>query len=155
MENYKMKHEQELANIFRAHMASKSIDKGYQFHTFSLGGQDRDAGADYLLTDSDRFTLIEFKYSDKDLISENKKTRRLTLCQMLPIRPDMESLHDKCHFITYSDSSDGSIKTNIYRKQICNTSVFGKESGLKEKNLTFQIVVMPIHSLMAFLKIKA
>lgn len=134
MENYTMKHEQELANIFRTYMVSQSIDKGYKFHTFSLGGQDRDAGADYLLTDSDRFTLIEFKYSDKDLISENKKTRRLTLCQKLPTRPDMESLHDKCHFITYSDSVNGFIQTNIYRKQICNTSIFGKNSGLKNQH---------------------
>jgi len=125
-------HEQSLADIFRDFMRVQSIDEGYRFHTFSLDGQDRDAGADYLFTDSDRFSIIEFKYNTNKLISEKKKTRRLTLCKKLPARPDMMAYHDKCHFITYYNINLETIQTNIYRKEVCNKAIFGKGSGLTE-----------------------
>ena len=125
-----MQHEQSSADIFRDFIKEQALVKGCRFHAFSLDGQDRDAGADYVLSDSDRFAIIEFKYAEQNLISEKYKTRRLTLCQELLNRQDMTDYHDKCHFITWSESDSGLIKTNIYRKEICNKSIFGESCGL-------------------------
>lgn len=125
-----MQHEQSSADIFRDFIKEQALMKGCRFHAFSLDGQDRDAGADYVLSDSDRFAIIEFKYSEKNLISEKHKPRRLTLCQKLLNRQDMTDYHDQCHFITWSELGSGLIKTNIYRKEICNISIFGESCGL-------------------------
>lgn len=113
-------------------MRRKALEHGCRFHSFSVDGQDRDAGADYLLTDSDRFTLVEFKYSSDDLISEKHKTRRLSLCCGLAANCDMRSLHDRCHFISWAEGPSLSVKTNIYRHEICNRGVFGDGCGLSE-----------------------
>lgn len=125
-----MQHEQSSADIFRDFIKEQACKKGYKFHAFSLDGQDRDAGADYVLTDSDRLAIVEFKYAERNLISEKYKPRRLTLCQELLNRQDMVERHDKCHFITWSESNSGLVKVNIYRKEICNVSVFGSSCGL-------------------------
>ncbi|WP_445335984.1 hypothetical protein ACSR9H_10055 [Citrobacter koseri] len=129
-----MKHEQSLADVFNKFMEKQSKIFGYDFHSFSLDGQDRDAGADYLLSDSNRFAIIEFKFSEDELPSENKKPRRLNLCKKLPLYPTMTIYHDKCHFITFSDSTTGVIYTNVYRKQICNKSIFGDSCGLNDQS---------------------
>ncbi|MEI8673095.1 hypothetical protein P4S52_15725 [Vibrio sp. SA48] len=125
-----MSHEQSYADIFRDFMREESDRLGYRFHAFSLDGQDRDVGADYLLTDSDRFSIIEFKYDDNKLITEKFKPRRLTLCQKLLEREDMTTYHDKCHYISWTDSDTGDTEMNIYRYEICNKFVFGNDSGL-------------------------
>lgn len=113
-------------------MKGEASKYGCLFHAFSFDGQDRDTGADYLLTDADRFAIVEFKYSETHLVSEKSKLKRLTLCKELMKRKDMRSLHDSCHFITWSEKPSGSVKTNIYRHEICNKAVFGSSSGLTE-----------------------
>lgn len=113
-------------------MRNKASEHRCRFHSFSVDGQDRDAGADYLLTDSDRFSLVEFKFSSGSLVSEKYKPKRLTLCRKLAQRPDMRSLHDLCHFISWTEGSSMSVKTNIYRHEICNRRVFGDSCGLSD-----------------------
>jgi hypothetical protein len=125
-----VKHEQSFADEFNAFMRSKALQYGCGFHSFSLDGQDRDAGADYLITDSNRFAIVEFKYTQNDLVSEKHKLRRLTLCRELQNRVDMRAYHDACHFVSWTESSSGQVRTNIYRHEICTQRVFGRESGL-------------------------
>ncbi|HDR9064461.1 TPA: hypothetical protein QDB03_006154 [Burkholderia vietnamiensis] len=131
-----MQHEQSFADIFNAFMRSKALEYGCRFHSFSLDGQDRDTGADYVLTDSDRFSIVEFKYSQGDLVSEKYKPRRLTLCQQLLHRDDMRALHDRCHFISWAEGDLREVKTNIYRNEICTQAVFGSACGLPALNPT-------------------
>ncbi|WDZ95771.1 hypothetical protein Herbaro_20195 [Herbaspirillum sp. WKF16] len=121
------KHEQSYADIFNRKLEEKAgPDK---FHAFSVDGQDRDAGCDYVITDSDRFAIIEFKWQEKDLPSEAKKGRRRELCQELEKNEEMKNLHDRCHFISWSDSIQGKSQTNIYRKEICIGDIFGAGCG--------------------------
>lgn len=127
-----MHHEQSFADMFRDYMKEEASKYGSKFHSFSLDGQDRDAGADYLLTNAHRFTIVEFKYNETSLVSEQYKPKRLTLCKQLSEREDMRKLHDKCHFISWSESNTGVVKTNIYRHEICNKKVFGSDCGLLE-----------------------
>ena len=89
-----------------------------------------------MLTDSDRFAIVEFKYSQSDLISEKYKHRRLTLCQKLLHHDDMRALHDKCHFISWAEGRSRAVKTNIYRNEICTQLVFGGACGLPALNPT-------------------
>lgn len=131
-----MQHEQSFADIFNAFMRLRAWEYGCRFHSFSLDGQDRDMGADYVLTDSDRFAIVEFKYSQSDLISEKYKQRRLTLCQQLLHRDDMRALHDRCHFISWAEGRSRAVKTNIYRNEICTQLVFGGACGLPALNPT-------------------
>ena len=92
-----MRHEQAVADSFNKYTQQSAISLGCKFHSFALDGQDRNAGAEYLLTDSDQFCLIAFKYSDTDLVSENKKPKRLKLCKALENEPSYRRLHDRCH----------------------------------------------------------
>lgn len=128
-----MKHEQSLADLFRDFMRNRAPEYGCRFHAFSLDGQDRDAGADYVLTDSDRFAIVEFKYSERDLVSEGAKLRRLTLCEQLEVRGDMRALHDRCHFVSWGDGPNQCVMTNIYRHEICTQAVFGHGCGLSSR----------------------
>jgi hypothetical protein len=123
-------------------MQAKAPEYGCRFQSFSLDGQDRDGGADYVLTDADRFAIVEFKYSDRDLVSEKFKTRRLTLCRKLELREDMRALHDLCHFISWSEGTDQRVLTNIYRHEICTQRVFGSSCGLRSQ-LPFAVARTP------------
>lgn len=122
------KHEQSYADIFNLKLQKKlGPDK---FHAFSVDGQDRDAACDYVITASDRFAIIEFKWQETDLPSEADKERRLGLCEELETNAEMTLLHDKCHFISWSDSDSGKSQTNIYRKEICTQGIFGTNCSL-------------------------
>ena len=112
-------------------MQRRAPEYGCRFHAFSLDGQDRDAGADYMLTDAGRFAIVEFKYSKQDLVSEGFKPRRLTLCQELSTRDDMRALHDRCHFISWTEGPTRKVMTNIYRNEVCTQAVFGSDCGLQ------------------------
>ena len=125
------KHEQSVADEFNDFLREQAKKLGVIFHPFSLDGQDRDAGADYLITKSSRFALIEFKYKISDINKENKKERRLNLCKELEIDSKMTGLHDKCHFIACLQSPDLKFIANIYRFEVCNDSIFGKRHNLK------------------------
>jgi hypothetical protein len=124
------KHEQSVADEFNNFLQEQAKKLGATFHPFSLDGQDRDAGADYLITKSSRFALIEFKYEISDINKEKKKKRRLNLCKQLEIDPKMRLLHDKCHFIACLQSPDLKLIANIYRLEVCNASIFGKGHNL-------------------------
>jgi len=114
-------------------MREQAVVFDAKFHAFSLDGQDRDAGADYLLTDAHRFAIVEFKYSENNLVSEKHKSKRLSLCKKLESRKDMIAYHDKCHFIAWSELDTGAIKSNVYRHEICNEKVFGPNCKLSKK----------------------
>lgn len=125
-----MKHEQSFADTFQSFMRNEALRCCCRFHSFSLDGQDRDAGADYILTDADRFAIVEFKYTANDLVSEKFKYRRFTLCQKLLDRDDMGEYHDKCHFVSWTEPPSRNVKINIYRNEICAQSVFGNDCSL-------------------------
>ncbi|AFY30137.1 hypothetical protein Cyagr_3055 [Cyanobium gracile PCC 6307] len=126
-----MQHEQSFADSFNSFMRSKAQQYGCSFHSFSVDGQDRDAGSDYVLTDANRFAMVEFKYTSRDLLSEKNKPRRLVLCKKLLARDDMRILHDKCHFVSWTEPPTMSVRTNIYRHEICTRAVFGAHCGLE------------------------
>ncbi len=127
------KHEQSLADRFNNYLARKASLKGIAVEAFSLDGQDSLVGADYVLADSHRFALVEFKYTQHDLVSEAHKPRRLTLCYGLQMYADMRQLHDQCHFVAWSDYPSMECKVNIYRLEVCNRRVFGSECDLPDE----------------------
>lgn len=121
-----MKHEQSTADSFNSFMRLKAHHFNCSFHAFSVDGQDRDAGGDYVLTNSTQFAIIEFKHTYSDLLNEKKKKRRLMLCQQLKIREDMRLFHDRCHFISWTE--DLKVKMNIYRFMSTEMSLFFKKN---------------------------
>lgn len=126
-------HEQSLADQFNGFMRDRAAWLGYNIHSFSLDGQDRDVGADYVLSDASRFALVEFKYQFANLLSERAKPRRLKLCQALAIRSDMREHHDNCHFVAWAEMPKLSMQLNVYRKEICNRRIFGETSELQDE----------------------
>jgi len=128
-----LNHEQSIANEFNSYMRDRAMMLGYNIHSFSLDGQDRDVGADYVLSDASRFALVEFKYQFANLISEKHKSRRLALCQGLASRQDMREYHDSCHFVAWAELPAMTMQMNVYRKEICNRRVFSDPSGLPDE----------------------
>lgn len=124
-------HEQSLADQFNGFMRDRATRLGYNIHSFSLDGQDRDVGADYVLSDASRFALVEFKYQFANLVSERTKPKRLTLCKALTKRSDMREHHDSCHFVAWAEKSE--MQLNVYRKEICNRRIFGDASELEDE----------------------
>jgi hypothetical protein len=122
--------EQGFADNFNEYMRRAAVQYTWDYHRFSVGSQDRDVGGDYVISDSDRFALIEFKHTEDDCVSENRKPRRLKLCHLVAERRDMRNLHDQCHFIAWTDSATEDGRLNIYRNEVCNESVFGTGCGL-------------------------
>lgn len=120
--------EQSVADIFNDYMRKQSEKSGSEYHYFSLGGQDRDAGADYLVSNSYGFSIIEFKHSELELKEEGSKKRRKNLCILLQLEKNknMREIHDKCHFAAWMDSETGEIKCVPYRSEICNRFIFPK-----------------------------
>jgi hypothetical protein len=116
-------HEQALIDIFHDHLRLAALAANKPFHPFSLDGQDRDT-ADYLLSDADRFSLVEYKWDA--VTSEGRKHRRLNLCKALEQKQNlqMRNRHDRCHFLTWQEI--GSMRINIYRHEVCNQMIFGK-----------------------------
>jgi hypothetical protein len=124
-----LSHEQSLADRFNAFMQNQGKDRGIDVHAFSLDGQDRDAGADYVLMDTTRFALVEFKYSEANLVSEAHKPRRLVLCKQLALQSNMRALHDRCHFVAWTEPPSSNVRVNVYRHEICTTRVFNQSFG--------------------------
>jgi hypothetical protein len=126
------------ADAFKDFMRSEAEINNGRFHGFPMGGQDVELGADYVISDSSRFALIEFKFTENDCISENRKPRRLSLCQKLPENPTIKGLHDACHFISWIDSFSDIAQVNIYRQEVCNRAVFGAAGNLEAYNPNIQ-----------------
>ena len=127
-----LSNEQGVADKFNRYLRDMGERKGITVHDFSLGGQDRHAGADYLLSDSSRFALVEFKFVEANIRDEIRKSRRLKLCQKLQVQPDMRQLHDLCHFVAWYDKPTLCVFTNVYRREVCNQRMFGSNSNLHD-----------------------
>jgi hypothetical protein len=141
-----VKHEQSLADCFNSYMRKVACELNKHVLSFALDGQDRVAGADYLLSDTSRFAMVEFKYLEGDLKSERFKPRRLALCKGLQLQVDMRDRHDLAHFIAWGSAiggveshrqsrHSGLLQINTYRNEICNCSVFGASCGLHRSPL--------------------
>lgn len=124
------KHEQAVIDSFNKFFERQAVANGRKVRSFSLDGQDALAGADYILTDQSRFALIEFKYTQAEIIAESKKDKRLQLCTKLEHQTDMKVLHDQCHFIAWSETPQMKAQCNIYRLEVCNQQIFGAACGL-------------------------
>ena len=93
-----MDHEQSFADNFNDYLREVSLAAGHTYYRFSFDGQDRDTAADYLISNSMRFALVEFKYTSSEIVRENRKPRRRQLCRLLSYSADMRRIHDACHF---------------------------------------------------------
>lgn len=134
-------HEQAVIDQFNRFFEQQALRSGKNVRSLALDGQDSLAGADYLLTDESRFCLVEFKYTQKEIYKENRKERRLKLCLLLEQNNQMADLHDRCHFIAWNQTPKMSVKMNIYRKEVCNSQIFGMACGLKntEPDANYQV----------------
>lgn len=124
----KKSHEQSLADEFNEFLTARAEEAGRTVTTHSLDGDDRDVGADYVLSDKNRFAIVEFKWLKAGIRAEARKPRRLTLCQELHANLQMTSLHDRCHYVAWSEPealNEFSVHTNIYRFEVCIATVFG------------------------------
>ncbi|WP_129557135.1 hypothetical protein [Azospirillum baldaniorum] len=127
-------HEPSVAEAFTALFKKEAAATNNKVASYALGGQDRDAGADYLYHDNMRFSIVEFKYNEGNILRESEKPRRLKLCHKLalPENKEMREMHDKCHFIAWKESWTMKRLINIYRNEVCNTSIFGDSCGLSD-----------------------
>lgn len=125
--------EQSIADSFNASMKNMLAIHNLAYHFFSLGGQDKIAGADYLISNASGFALIEFKAREGTLITERVKQRRETLCLLLQKNKKMRDIHDQCHFVVWPNASN-EIMCAPYRAEICNKTVFPKCTKLTREN---------------------
>ncbi len=126
----KKKHEQSIINIFKSLFEKKCREYGYKHVSTSLDGQDELLGADYIFSETTKFILVEFKYTDKEINSEKKKPLRKKLCERLRdnIKEDCDkfikegcdklSLHLNCHFISFRKANH--LYINNYVGRVCN-----------------------------------
>lgn len=128
------KHEQAVIDGFNKYFERQAAALYRTVRSFSLGGQDALAGADYILTDQSRFALVEFKYTQAEIIEESKKDRRLRLCTQIEDQPTMRALHDQCHFIAWAKTPLMQVELNIYRFEVCNRRIFGNVPGLRAQS---------------------
>jgi hypothetical protein len=129
------KHEQSVIDAFSNYFLKKGQSLGKNTNRFSLDGQDSILGADYILTESTNFALLEFKYEDRDLKAEGDKELRKTLCLMLDSETIRRNQSLQCHFIAWSEKrlEKRSIFFNKYYPEICNNVIFPR-SGLRNSN---------------------
>lgn len=121
-------HEQSLADEFNKFLKEQAEKAGRKVTTHSLDGDDRDVGADYVLSNENRFAIVEFKWTREDIKAESYKTRRLKLCKELSKNSEMTALHDSCHFVSWGEPEESNkfrVFTNIYRFEVCTKKVFG------------------------------
>lgn len=117
--------EQGVIDAFNGFMVEAAGKQGIKYQPFSMGSAD-EKFADYLCSAGSRFALIEFKDTDDKLSSERAKAKRLLLCQALEAEVNVLDIHDRGHFISWSNHSDGELWLNIYRHEICNCKRMGK-----------------------------
>lgn len=117
--------EQSNADHFNKYLKVRADKAGLYFVDFSLNGQDRDAGADYLFTAESNFCLVEYKDDEDCIAAEGRKWRRRNLCEILEVEENAgwKAHHDVCHYIAWRDK-DTDLRFNIYRKEVCNSKIF-------------------------------
>lgn len=125
--------EQAIADIFNEHFRDWCRQQGKRPIVASLAGQDEKMGADYLISDSSMFALIEFKFLERKLKVENVKDLRLNLCIRMEQESDIVESHDKCHFISWASNPLSDMIINIYRKEICNKQIWRNDNLAAEK----------------------
>ncbi|GGD92741.1 hypothetical protein GCM10011390_09330 [Aureimonas endophytica] len=118
-----MKIETTVAFEFSNYFKDVASEFGYKGYAFPLNGQDRDAGADFLLSQTTTFALVEFKSDETDIKKEKIKPKRLQLCRLLELNPQMQALHDITHFVGWANAKSA-IHFNIYRHEVCNRLIF-------------------------------
>lgn len=130
----KRKHEQSVVDGFFSHFQRKAEGRRRQLVRCSMDGQDAIYGGDYIFTDNSRFVLVEFKYEERDLVSERNKQRRLQLCGRLDLEEDRRRQSLICHYVGWSTIRSGVRRVNFnkYYPEICNINVFGHDSHLRE-----------------------
>jgi len=105
----------------------------------SLDGQDRDVCADYLVTNSMVFVLIEFKYQEKDIATERLKSLPEELCRKLLEAEEMKKIHQLCHFIAWSIDFNRKMRIlfNTFFNEVCNKKALNSSSSdLQQMPLT-------------------
>lgn len=75
------KHEQSIIDGFFNTFFKIAKNNNKHLIRCSMDGQDSILGGDYIFTNNTKFVLTEFKFERSNLSSENKKPKRLNLCQ--------------------------------------------------------------------------
>ncbi len=123
-----MKHETSVIDIFNNIMKRMADVNGLPFHSFGLDGQDRKVCGDNLFLSTDKFSIVEYKYTSHEIRNEEKKEKVKSVCLCLEGSDEMKSLHDRCHYIAFANA--GMLKANIYRNEVCNKKILGGTMGL-------------------------
>ena len=124
------RHEQSVIDAFFDRFKEAAVKNESRFFRCSLDGQDTLAGADYLITESTWFAMVEFKYEEPQIADENTKPRRRALCKALDTDGSRLSQHVSCHFIGWSTPSPRTVLLNIYRHEVCHQALWPSQSGL-------------------------
>ncbi|HHG3247567.1 TPA: hypothetical protein ACPVXZ_004807 [Vibrio parahaemolyticus] len=123
------RHEQSIIDRFSEFFLEQGRSLGRDVNRFSLDGQDTELGADYIFNSGTRFTLVEFKYEERDILSEGSKPLRELLCVRLDSeqRRKLQSLN--CHYISWSQRvlNTRQVMFNKYYPEVCNTTVFSAD----------------------------
>ncbi|XOY31757.1 hypothetical protein ACLIX2_08180 [Proteus cibi] len=127
-----MKHETSVIDIFNEYMRLIAEKRKVPFHSFGLDGQDRRACGDNLFLSTDKFCIVEYKYTSNEIKNEKRKEKVKSVCLCLEYSEKMKSLHDKCHYIAFSNELF--LMANIYRKEVCNKKVLGDIPELSSSN---------------------
>ncbi|QDC95466.1 hypothetical protein [Vibrio furnissii] len=130
----KRKKEQSAIDGFFKHFHRAAEKMNRRAVNCSMDGMDTILGADYIFTDNVTFALTEFKHDEKDLKSEAEKHRRESLCIALDSDVIKANLANQCHYISWTKKTEELrrvIYFNKYKHQICNRTIFGDESNLK------------------------
>ena len=126
----RLRHEQSVIDAFFDRFKEAASNNGSQLFRCSLDGQDISTGADYLITESTWFAMVEFKYQERQIADENTKPRRLALCKALDTEVFRLSQHVSCHFIGWSTPNPRTVLLNIYRNEVCHQALWPSQSGL-------------------------
>lgn len=116
-----MKHEGSISSIFNDYMNVIAEANNFPFYPFDLDGQDRYVCGDALFLSTDKFCIVEYKYTSNEISNENKKEKAVAVCLCLEGNDELKLLHDKCHYIAFE--SEETLMANIYRNEICNQKV--------------------------------
>jgi hypothetical protein len=130
------RHEQAVIDVFNSFMHTEARNRSRNFRHIALDGQDRHVLADYILTNESTFTLVEFKYTLSQLPNEEKKSKVSLLCEELTRDGAMRARHDLCHFIAWMQLPARRANLNVYRHEICNCEILGRDCGLEAESPT-------------------
>ena len=119
-------HEQSLIDGFLEWLRKIALKRNKKCITPSLDGQDREVCADYLITDSMVFILVEFKYQERNIATEKTKSLSKILCKELLKNVEMKKIHQLCHFIAWGKGFREKIIVlfNTYFNEVCNKKIF-------------------------------